>query len=328
MSDFESDFIKFTEKFKSSKGLVNSTMINKARIAREQSSQYRRNLLAHAVSKGMAWSNDKHYTHNKYGIHFNAEDRVNLAVESTFDSSVLNHPNIIDLPPRRLKNSSNIEHWNRQKEEWIEIYILMCSFQLNGKINLELLPAWYHHDLKKIVSMKTREIIFIYEMLKLGWDEIGEYFSSNNRDYNDLFQEVLWAKSICMFSSNRVNLIDRPRAQLNYLREIHDAEIGLGDVSYSKAVSRFFGKNSDWFYSEIKDPLNDLSGCDSIKKFFKKASVKDIRFKNLFDEWGELDLERKEFNKKYLDRKNDKRRTANFEKKILELYLKQWGIES
>ena len=61
-----------------------------------------------------------------------------MVLEITFDPSVLN-PNIIDLPPRRLKNVLNtkeIETWNANKESWTCVYQLLCEFQIEGKINI------------------------------------------------------------------------------------------------------------------------------------------------------------------------------------------------
>jgi hypothetical protein len=195
------DFDLLISKFKGKSGLITATTIREKGIARNENAQYRRSLLASAVIAGYAQHNGELPTHNKYGIYFNTEDRANPAVGRTFDPSVLNHSDVTNFPPRRLKTSSNIEYWNRHKALWVDIYALLCGFQLNEKINLELLPAYYHPDLKQVVSMKARELIFTYKMLKIGWDEIEKHLSSNGYNYNDLFQTILWANSTVFFQS-------------------------------------------------------------------------------------------------------------------------------
>jgi hypothetical protein len=149
------DFDLLVSKFKDKSGLITATVISKKGIARSETPQYRKDLLQMAVTQGHAWSNGKHPNHNKYGIYFNDKNRVKVVIEKTFDPSVLNSANFIDLPPHRLKNGLNteeIESWNAHQVYWLSVYQLLCGFQIEGKINLELLPAWYYPDLKGEIS--------------------------------------------------------------------------------------------------------------------------------------------------------------------------------
>jgi hypothetical protein len=323
--DNVNDFDLLISKFKDVRGLITATVIREKNIARSETAQYRRNLLASAVNGGYARHNGKLPNQNKYGIYFNDGCGINTVVERTFDLSVLGHPIFLDLPPRRLKTDLNIEHWNSQKEHWIDVYTLLCGSQINGKINLELLPNWYHADLKKIRSLEAREIILIYKLVKLGWSQIrvhlspDNFLSSNNCNYNDSFDEILWARSVTSFSYNRGNIIDRPYAQLNYLRDIHDSQSGVRKGSFEKPLSQFLGSNYDWFWSEYYDPIN-ISGSGILIKIILKDTQNEA-IKKLLADWTKLGLEQSEFHRKYLNRKNDKGRNEKFEQKMLSQYL-------
>jgi hypothetical protein len=263
MTDFESYYFKFIEKFKNSTGLVKATMLQNAGIAKKEKSQYQRNLLAQAVKNGIAWSNGEPCTYNKYGIYFH-KDVEKVVLEITFDPSVLNNPNIIDLPPRRLKNVLNtkeIETWNANKESWTCVYQLLCGFQIEGKININLLPKWYYPNFRKGVSTKAEKLIVIYKILKVGWSEFKEYFlsekgyewselkeyilSTGEDGYNDMFQIILHTRSIYGCNLTIINLIDRQYAQLNYLRELLDNRNDRNGSEYHKAFRIFLGINYD-----------------------------------------------------------------------------------
>ncbi len=296
MADFDSNFTVFIEKFKNSKGLVNATTINKAGIARTENPQYRRNLLAHAVNQGIAWSNGKHHTHNKYGIYLN-KDEEDMGVEITFDPSVLNNPNIINLPPRRLKNGLNIkqiETWNAHKESWTYVYQLLCGVQIEGKINSKLLPKWYHSDLINGVSTKAEKLIITYKILKFGWSEFKEYFlsergygwselkeyiiSTGEDGYNDIFQIILLARSIYSFNiSNTIDLTDKNHSRLNHLRYLLDNTNDPSSSEIDKVFSKFIGNN----YDELKLIANDeigVLGSDSfINGIFSYTENADIK---------------------------------------------------
>lgn len=324
------DFTLLVSKFKNESGLITATDVNKKYIARTETSQYRRDLLHMAVVKGLAWSNGKHQNHNKYGIYFNAENRVNVVIERTFDPSVLSHPNIINLPPRRMKigkNAKEIGKWNREKEHWIDIYQLLCGFQHEGEINLKLLPDWYCTDLKQIESIEAREIIIVYKIIKLGWDELKQYCPYYEiSGYNDLFHEWLWAGSVCRFSNFGVNFFDKPRAQIDYLRELHDSQMGVNDSDYQKVVGKFFGSNLDKYQQESKDPLVRFAYGMSIKNALSKTESTDL--KKLFAEWEKLNHECRLMNNKILSRKIDKPRHKKFEEKLLAQCLKTFESQS
>jgi hypothetical protein len=315
------DFTLLVSKLKDISGLITATDVHNKHIAKFETRQYKRYLLQMAVTKGLAWSNGKLPSDKKYGIYFNAENRVDVVIEKTFDPCVLDSPNIIDLPPRIMKMSINIEkheYWNTQKEHWTDVYQLLCGYQNEGKINLNLLPESYIDEKKQLISFQARELILIYKILKLGWVEMKIHLSSYVGDHNVMFEEMLWASSVCRFRTNSINLIDRPRAQLNYLRQLHDSQSGIAD--YPKAKDQFLGTHLDEYWQASKGVLDRFSRGVHIENALKSTQNDDI--KKLFAEWEELNQEVKTFNMKALSRKNDKSRTKKFEKKMLKQYVK------
>ena len=319
------DFDLLVSKFKDKSGLITATVISKKGVARSETPQYRRDLLQMAVEQGYASSNGKHPNHNKYGIYFDVENRPKVVIEITFDPSVLNQANIIDLPPRRLKvglNTEEIKKWNAHKEDWTDIYQLLCGFQVEGKINLKLLSAWYCPNTRERKSIEARRLILIYKILKLGWCELKEYFpSSGERGYNGLFQDVLWARSVVSFNRySNINLIDRPRIQLDYMRELHNVEADPNDSDYQMLFQKFLGSNFDTYMQLCTEKLSVLGSGRVITYMLSSTQNGDI--KKLLVEWKKLDEERKTSNRKSLSRQNDKSRTKKSHKKMFVHYVK------
>jgi hypothetical protein len=317
--------------------LITATVISKKGIARFETPQYRRDLLRKAVTQGKAWSNSKHHTHNKYGIYFNAKDSVNPAVEITFDPSVLNHINIIDLPPHRIKNGLNtqeIEIWDCHKETWTGIYQLLCGFQIEGKINLNLLPKWYYPHIREEISTKANKLIVIYKILKLGWSELKEFYpsergyewselkeyilSTGEYGYNDMFQRILRAKSIYNFNLYRINLIDRHRTQLDCLRELCGNK---DDSEYHENFRKFLGTNYDICMLICNDPIGIVGSDSFIERLF--SSTKNTEIRELLVKLNKLGEEINTSCLKSLNRMNDKSRTMKFEEKKLKFLSKR-----
>ena len=323
------DFDLFVSKFKDKSGLITATVISKKGIARSETPQYRRDLLQMAVEQGLAWSNGKHPTHNKYGIYFNDKNRVREIIEKTFDPSVLNPVNFIDLPPHSLKNGLNIkeiENWNAHQVYWLSVYQLLCGFQIEGKINLELLPAWYYPDLKGEISLRARELIVIYKILKLGESELEKYFSLGKLGYNIMFQEILQAKSALLLNKSRIETIDRPRTQLNYLRELRDRKAELSAIDREILSRNFLGKNFDTSRQIHLDKKYIVGNDMFIKHMFGSTQNSDI--KKLLVELDKLNEDVKTSAIKTLNRKNDKNRTSNFEEKRLKFLSKTLDPDS
>jgi hypothetical protein len=338
MTDFESNYFKLIEKFENYIGLVNATMLENARIAKKEGSQYHRNLLEQAVKNGIAWSNGELYTHNKYGIYFH-KDVEEVVLERTFDPSVLNNPNIIDLPPRRLKNVLNtkeIENWTANKESWTCIYQLLCGVQIEGKININLLPTWYDSDFIKGVSTKAEKLIVIYKILKFGWSEFKEYFlsetgygwselkeyilSTGEDGYNDMFQIILHARSIYGCNLTTIDLIDRPYAQLKYLRELVDHRSDRDGNEYHKAFRNFLDINYDVYTQRCNDLIGILGGDNFINDIFSSTQNSDI--KKRLVQLNRLGEDLNALFMKSRRREIDKDRSMKYKKKNLVHYLK------
>lgn len=265
---------------KDKSGLITATVISKKGIARSETPQYRRDLLQMAVEQGYASSNGKHPNHNKYGIYFNDKNRVKVIVEKTFDPSVLNSENFIDLPPHSLKNGLNIkeiESWNAHQKYWLSVYQLLCGFQIEGKINLELLPAWYYPDLKGEISLRSRELIVIYKILKLGTSELENYFSLGESGYNIIFQKILQNRSVHLLKKSRIETIDRPRTQLYYLRELRDRKAELSAIDREILSRNFLGNNFDISRQIHLDKKHTFGNYMFIEYMFEFTQNSDIK---------------------------------------------------
>jgi hypothetical protein len=312
------DFDLLVSKFKDKSGLITATVISKKGIARSETPQYRRDLLQMAVEQGYASSNGKHPNHNKYGIDFNDKNRVKVIVEKTFDSSVLDPVNFIDLPPHSLKNGLNIieiESCNAPQVYWLSVYQLLCGFQVEGKINLELLPAWYYPDLKGEISLMARRLIVIYKILKLGWSELEKHFPLGKCGYNVMFQKIFQSKSAHLLKKSSIKIIDRPRTQLDYLRELRDRKAELSAIDRQTLARKFMGNNFDTF-RQIHLNTENIFGNDMfIKYMFRFTQNSDI--KKRLVELDKLNEDVKTSAIKILRRKNDKDRTRKFEEKVL-----------
>jgi len=323
------DFDLLVSKFKDKSGLITATVISKKGIARSETPQYRRDLLQMAVEQGYASSNGKHPNHNKYGIYFNDKNRVKVIVKKTFDPSVLNPENFIDLPPHSLKNGLNIkeiESWNAHQKYWLSIYQLLCGFQIEGKINLELLPAWYYPDLKGEISLSARRLIVIYKILKLGWSDLEKHFPLGKCGYNVMFQKILQSKSAHLLKKSSIKIIDRPRTQLDYLRELRDRKAELSAIDREILSRKFLGNNFDTSRQIHLDNKYIFGNDMFIKHMFGSTQNSDI--KKLLVELDKLNEDVKTSAIKTLNRKNDKNRTRRFEEKGLKFLSKTLDPDS
>jgi hypothetical protein len=317
------DFDLFISKFKDKRGLIIATDISKKNIARSETPQYRRDLLWMAVEQGLARSNKKQPTDNKYGIYFNDKNRVRVIVEKTFDPSALDPVNFIDLPPHSLKNGLNIkeiENWNAHQVYWLSVYQLLCGFQIEEKINLKLLPAWYYPDLKGEISLSARRLIVIYKILKLGWSELEKYFPLGEYGYNVMFQKIVESKSAHLLKQSSIKIIDRPRTQIDHVHELRNGKAELTESDREIISRKFFGGNLN-NYMQIHLGKNHIFGHDGFVKFmFESTQNSDI--KKCLVELEELGEDVKTSAIKTLRRMTDKNRTSNFEEKRLKFLSK------
>ncbi|WP_310428597.1 hypothetical protein [Chamaesiphon sp. VAR_48_metabat_135_sub] len=312
------DFDLFISKFKDERGLIIATDISKKNIARSETPQYRRDLLWMAVEQGLAQSNKKHPTDNKYGISFNDKNRVRVIVKKTFDPSALDPVNFIDLPPHSLKKGLNIkeiENWNAHQVYWLSVYQLLCGFQIEEKINLELLPAWYYPDLKGEISLIARKLIVIYKILKLGWSEIEKHFPLGRCGHNVMFQKILQAKSAHLLKNFSIKIVDRPRTQLDYVHELRDMKAELTESDRQILIRKFFGNNFDISRQIYLESENIFGNDMFVKYMFGSTQNSDI--KKLLVELDKLGEDVKTSAIKTLRRMTDKNRTSNFEEKRL-----------
>ncbi len=226
MADFESDFKELCDKFKNHKGLVTATDVNRKNIGRTETSQYRRDLLNRAIEERLAWSNGKNSTHNKYGIYFNVAEDSKQTKEYFFDSAVLLHPMIINMPSREhpIHHLFTYRHalWVQVKEEWTEVYRALCVYQDRGGITAKDLHFRAGKDTTRYYLIKINMYIAMYRAIKVGWDdptlkeagvEISDYnsffvFILHSNSNEDFFRTISPSKETIQYNSTHANLLE------------------------------------------------------------------------------------------------------------------------
>jgi hypothetical protein len=307
MANFESDFLDLLAKLKNHEGLITATIVQNKNIARGKDlAQYRRDLLAHAVGKGLAISNGRNPDDKKYGVLFNSTDNSNGG--RFFYQAVLMDELIVDMPPRIFLDwGLSIEQckkWEVLKAEWTEVYMAFCMYQCEGKISTKNLYFSKDKDINRYRLVMVKMYIAMYEAIKIGWDErpLPKIFLFP--DHNTLFIRYLYNVSILDFvqlafpqnkemkhSSTYSNLIENReyhRAGIHH-PEQYGEDDKLGKEEFIKTL-KFLDESAQKSIPEgrIRDlifPVSDMLYCleqssipqviEAAKKWRKAVSALD-----------------------------------------------------
>jgi hypothetical protein len=255
----ESDLTWFLEKFKDSEDWISARDIARKYIRKSGQdrpmAEYFRGLMVLAVGRSKATPNEYPHTHSKYKIRLVAHKPI----DRFFDSVILSHPLIINLPPREyLKMNLTVEQhyqWNAFKSLWILIYKALCRHQ-NGQgiedFSKEWNPVFFDSReglaSSKYISLKAHFFILTYKLLKIGWQEIEKECPNISlifSTYNDAFLVLLRFDSKVRFKQCFKDTFYRPRSRYEHLYEIllalKDEELLSGNHKHYERLVRFSG---------------------------------------------------------------------------------------
>jgi hypothetical protein len=326
MTNFESDFLDLIDKLTDYDGIATATIVNDKNIARTQVPQYRRDLLACAVGKGLAISNGRNPDDKKYGVLFNSTDNSNGV--RFFDSAVLMSPLITDMPPSiYLDGDLHIWHeklWEVCKAQWTEVYMAFCMYQCEGKISTKNLYFSSHKNIDRHRLVMIEMYIAMYDAIKIGWNELPLSLTSQFPDHNTLFIRYLYNVSILDFvqlafpqnkemkySSTYSNLIenrDYHRAGIHHPEQYGEKD-KLGKEEFIKSL-KFLDESAQKSIPEgrIRDlifPVSEMLYCleqssipqviEAAKKWRKAVSALDDLTISLYRPLKERVVNRKIF---------------------------------
>jgi hypothetical protein len=321
MADFESDYIAIVEKFKDYEGLVTGDDVKKKKnVTRGKGlAQHRRNLLAHAVSNGIALPNSKEPTDNKYGVYFNINDSPYLGNEYFFDLAVLTSDRILNLPPREILledlSISQQGRWELEKERWVEVHRVFCVYQQEGIIKLKssnVGDKWFRQD----SLLRIKFYLALYKALKTGWSatNINETkVGWAELDFNEIFLEYLHHVSVFEFASHfrpstgeikyqaaHEHLIEIRKAVEKGVRKPED--YGEGFEGERQPLERAI----DFFSKEIVDKPGKL--LNRVRDYIE--TIDDIHTKKALGDLKDVEVEQMKFivnRARQLREKTDKR---------------------
>ncbi len=299
-SRIESDLAKLIELFKDENRFITATEVRKAGIARDKTSQYRRDLLKLALDRGYAKKNNGATSaHNKYGVYFNT--KVEIAGEYLFDWDVLLSPVIINLPPREyLETNLSIaqkKKWNLIKREWIEIHKFFCICQ--NPENAQNYNCLQITDIK-YRGVKAVGYIFMYKAIKIGWIEVEKKgLEKSFGSYNDYFIKCLMHDSSLEFENclSADQKAEKLRSFYDHLLVMRNArkkgiytpeQYGDGYVTINEKKDlerafKFLTKNQD-----MKPNLKKFSNyTELVQKCLENST--DPKVKKALDDWREAD---------------------------------------
>ncbi len=261
-----------------------------------------RKLLELAVRNGRAYSNGRPANHNKYAIYFNS---INSSSdnEKLFDKELLLDPRIIDLPPEfyrvRVVNARSLQYWVETKAYWTYLYQLICGFQKEGKVNLDILPNYLDSHTKKSLGLEVRMYICIYKALKFSWDEMPKVYKYED-NYNIIFLDILQACSYNDLSRKLSGFkLHSPSYFYQCVIDIREKLMDLpqdSDMSFldrekqDNLAKNFFGKEFDRLGKQVKEHSDRFEKmCGLLREML--ATSNDPVLHQILSEWEAVEKE-------------------------------------
>jgi hypothetical protein len=263
-----------------------------------------RKLLELAVINGRAYSNGRPASCKKYAIYFNS---INSSSdnEKLFDKELLLDPRIIDLPPKSefyrvgVVDARSLECWVETKTYWTYLYQLICGFQKEGKVNLDVLPDWLDLHTKRLLGGEVKMYIYIYKALKFGWDKIPKAYKYKD-NYNIIFIDILQACSSNLLSIKLSGFkLRSPSYRYQYLYDHHEdlknqLQTSNGSLScreeQDKLPGKFFGKEFDGLQKQVVEHFDRFKEmCGVLKKML--ATSNDPSLHQILSEWEAVEEE-------------------------------------
>jgi hypothetical protein len=228
----ESEYDRIINLFKDEKGLITATLIREKGIARDQDSEYRRNLLRQVIDRKehAAWSNGRESTDNKYGIYFNIDDSSGEYLFTPyllFTLSRIEFPLLLLISEKLTEDQSIL--LSKFQHEYVETCKAFCRYQGEKNVVKNDLPEIWDKDIKDFNWLKIKMYIQMYKTIKLDWEQIKErHFEPDDLPditHDDLFRTILHSSFIREFE-NSISLSQNKvqhQSRYNYFLEIMKA---------------------------------------------------------------------------------------------------------
>jgi hypothetical protein len=233
----ESDFNWFIDSFyhtslrmeRDKKGFIKASEFKRVASSSKNlnTGQYRQ-LMKLAVDKDYATDNDNSPNNCKYAIRFNSSPvPVRL-----FDKDLLADRVLKFLPPLYLlevnSDTGEItdgEDWKIHNIYWSSIIGSLIVHENTG----EFKTNFSSRD-EQFFIVGLKKWVYVYEILKYGWNEIAWADPFKKENYNDCFKCILMCASESHWRNRHKNLINRPVTQRKRLDSIKSNGINRQDV--------------------------------------------------------------------------------------------------
>lgn len=154
----------------------------------------------------------------KYAIRFN----LSPVTATLFDENLLTDKILKFLPPLYLlevnPDTGEItdgEDWNIHNIYWSSIIESLIVYENTGEFKTNFSPR----D-ERFFIIGVKKWVYVYEILKYGWNEIAWADPFKKENYNDCFKCVLMCASESHWRNRHKNLINRPPIQRKHLSDI------------------------------------------------------------------------------------------------------------
>jgi hypothetical protein len=191
--------------------------------------QYRQ-MMKLAVDRDYATDNSESQNDCKYAIRFNSS----LVPVRLFDKELLtdlvfdNLPHLSELRPNIEKASrARIECWKIHKLYWLDVQKALTIYENTEEFKADFLPI---HTNKQEFTMTIKKLVYSYEILKYGWNDIQLVDPLKHLNYNDCFKTILMCFCKVRWDIQNNPPVYRPVTQRKRLDSIKKIGINRKDV--------------------------------------------------------------------------------------------------
>jgi hypothetical protein len=240
-----------------SKGFILAKEFRRVGDKTIKNNQYRQ-LMKLAVPD-FATDNGMTSSHSKYAIRFNSSP----VTVTLFDENLLTHQILKFLPPLYLlevnPDTGEItdgEDWKTHNIYWSSIIESLIVYENTG----EFKTNFSSRD-EQFFIIEVKKWIYVYEILKYGWDKIKSYenlkyerdnelaHTLKHQNHNDCFKYTLMCASESHWRNRRVDLVNRPYMQRKILDNINNTKNNGVNEKDIKALL----KDINWERNKISD---------------------------------------------------------------------------
>jgi hypothetical protein len=277
----ESKLEWFLSKFKNEKGEITASDIRKKGDKKYSNSDWRV-LMSLAVQRGYAKDNGKYSRNDKYGIYLIHGERI------IFDIDSMNPSIFFNLPPCVLMNYLTVDQklfHNLISERWIKIYEAFSNYCAGEDVEF----FSEDEDFDEMISITAKKFICLYQLIKLGWEEITKKITAlRSADYNDFFYQILLMDSILEFTQAISEDAAHPRS--NYEKQkkrmviIKNAACSNNEAVTKDEAVEILGKSKyNSILGDRAEELNIFSKSSFVQEIMSKSNMPQEQI--LLKEW-------------------------------------------